>query len=469
MDGGVSDDGDQDGAILTDNGNNGSILTDGGHDAALLSDAGSRDAQFQPDANAPESCAVVDLNPGFPLRYPVDGQYRASARSVVADGLGGVWVVGTIHRSQFPDMALWHFDAQGALRMGFPMVYDSHPDETWSDEALSACSDGAHGLWVLGRSYPRAGPSSGGFQLFHYGADGQLMDGFPRVYDGPGYDALHMACDPGGGLSVTGTILVNPVGSNLALWRFDAEGNLRSGFPTVVEQPRDNMETTGLMGRVVVPDGMGGSWIQSVMLVWEMADSLLVRTWLLWRFSSDGALSDGFPIVTEDTGSAMMLGLSWPYDQYRPMTADGLGGVWVAGYVLNGAQPEIALWRYGFDGDLLEGYPVRSPIDYPEFDPNGVRVSIKSVSLDDAGGLWIAGQAGRDDDVKIILWRFTAVAELVDGYPIIDLSPPPIGQGREEHVSSMAVDGQGGVWVGGDTYPFVGRQHMSLWRFGCSE
>lgn len=155
---------------------------------------------------------------------PYDGGGDDQPVEVALAPNGDVFVVGTTYRNGTYDYFVARYNgANGALLWGGPRFYNGAGNG--ADYATSLAVDGAGNLYVTGYSVGAAG--NGDIVTLHYnGTTGEVMDGWPKAYDGGGYDyGVAVVVDPhNDDAVVAGTTFVGPGNHDLVVVRYASDG-----------------------------------------------------------------------------------------------------------------------------------------------------------------------------------------------------------------------------------------------------
>lgn len=158
---------------------------------------------------------------------PYDGGGLDQPAAVTFAPNGDLFIVGKTWRNGSFDYYVARYNgATGALLWGgAPRFYNGVGNG--SDYATSLAVDGAGNLYVTGYS-TGAGGHGDIVTLRYDGATGDLLAGWPKVYDGGGYDhGVEVVVDPhNDDAVVAGTSFIGPGNHDIVLLRYAADGSL---------------------------------------------------------------------------------------------------------------------------------------------------------------------------------------------------------------------------------------------------
>jgi len=220
--------------------------------------------------------------PAFPkIERGAGGRLGLPSSSAVAiDKAGNIWVVGCARpgTTQY-DIALFKFDSSGNRLSGFPKYFDGEDGLALEDAPLDMVLDAQGNLWVTG--YVHGG--YGDFALWKFDTNGDLSMGFPIVLDGIGGVTGNQDYGTGVAVDSSGFVWVaagtrvfkdNKSPMEFALLKYDSDGNLVPGFPIVYDDA--NIDIMG-----TYPEDIA---IDSDNRVWVPGHGPYNEHMLLWRF-----------------------------------------------------------------------------------------------------------------------------------------------------------------------------------------
>ncbi len=389
------------------------------------------------------------LAAGFP-RIPAnqgDARGIGCGNDVTIGPDGEVLVAGVA--SSLPgnsDLALWKFRPDGDVTAGYPKIVDGGVGGNDDGSGVAADRDGS--IWVTG-SVTRAGHVE--FALWKFGANGDLVPGFPMTRSGerggnPPHDRGYgVAVDDDGNVWAAGLSNNADAVPVMMLWKFDSQGNLLPNFP----RPNSGCAggNAGDQGRDVAIDGDGNIWVTGF-----SANAAGNMDFALWKFAPDGP--DVF--CRSRDGCAGGHGA----DGGNRVHVDAAGTVWVAGYSTNNnGNRDFALWKYDLLGNAAPGFAVfRDGIA----GRNRASDEAHGVVVDVAGFVWVTGRGNGVNSNDFVLWKLDA-----NGNSAIDpIRIDNAAGGRGSDVGrSLAVDEEGSVWVTGCSANAADSEALVLWKF----
>ncbi len=330
------------------------------------------------------------------------------------DASGRQWVVVSDAAGSF---TLRRFDSGGALA-GEVSLSSAAQDASF---AIASGPDGD--AWVSGGASDGGTP---GFGVWHVSADGLTMISSAAIYGDFDIYAGGVAVDASSRAWVTAPQVIDSTGSiRFALWRFEQDGSLSSGFPKY--QRRAEGVLDGALS--VAVDSSGDVWSAGV----SLAPGATAYDLALWRYDQDGNPRNGFPVYR---GSAYAT-----LDEIEPGIVIAAGDkVWVTASQLFpgcGNQRQQALFRFDLNGTVeLQRYWHNAE----ETASNG-----RSIALASDGSPWVLGRSSNTPAV----WSYDRFGGLEPGYPRTDESLDMTG---------IALDAGDAPWVvyGSTPGAFVG-------------
>ncbi|MCR4295950.1 MAG: hypothetical protein NUW21_10470, partial [Elusimicrobia bacterium] len=308
-----------------------------------------------------------------------------NAQAFHRDLAGRQWVVVS---DQAGSYRLRRLDSGGAL------LGEVSLSSAASDSSFKIASGPGGDAWVAG------GTSDGGsvgLGLWRVSADGQSLISSAAVYGsfdiypgGVAVDASSRAW-----VAAVETLDSELSGARFALWRFEADGALSSGFPVTYQRPSGVFDG----GLSIALDGGGDVWSAGV----SSNPAAAVYDLALWRFSPSGVLREGFPVYR---GSAF----ATLDDLEADLVITPAGKAWVAAAQLfpGCADKQQALFRFDASGNVeLQRYWHNSA----ETASNS-----RAIALASDGGPWVLGQSTGSATV----WSYDRFGELLPGYPRTD-------------------------------------------------
>ena len=291
------------------------------------------------------------------------------------------------------------------------------------------------------------------FALWRLDDQGELADGFPVIRSG---DAGGVHHDYGYDVAIGADDTVWAVGSSMnrtpdddfALWKFDADGQLADDFPIIRHGDGGGDSIDKGWGVAVAPDGH----------VWAVGSSMMPegrQAAAVWRFDEQGVLAEGFPrLLHGDAGGDGR-------DHANAVAIDAQGYAWVVGWAANDLDNNDAMiWRLTPGGETAPGFPV-----VRDGDAGGFRHDYAyGVAIDEHGNGWVSGSSfNRWTESDIALWKVGARGTVAPGFPV--LRHGDAGGERNDSAFGVATDGQGAVFVAGDSMNERQRPLLVLWRF----
>lgn len=345
------------------------------------------------------------------------------------------------------------------------LVYSSFLGAVGFDEGCDIATDGARGVWVVGSTTSTEFPIMNAYQsnmgggcdafISHFSSTGALLY---STYLGPG-EGRGITSDGSGGVWVTGLTgstefpvlnayqITNAGNADAFISHFSSTGALiyssylgGNGFDT---------------GWDITSDGSGGVWIAGR----TESPEFPVMNAYLEGYSGN---SDIFVTHFSSTGlliSSTYLGGS-EYDHYPSIAPDGNGGVWVTAMTESPDFPVLNAYQYSYKGErdafithfsstgalLSSTYLGGSDNDYGN-----------ALASDGLGGVWVTAGTWSTDfpvtdgayqnnyggNADAFVSHFSSTGAL--------LYSTYLGGVARDEGFGLAVDGNGGVWITGNT------------------
>jgi len=236
-----------------------------------------------------------------------------------------------------------------------------------------------------------------------YGQSGQLLAGWPKFYAGPGYswnEGQNVIVDAAGNITVSGYVISTSRIFYMAIWRFDANGNMLPGWP---QYPVGNHAFgTGVIqdsnGDIICCGGCGPTGYDYLLLVKYRPNGVLAPYWPKVYQVAAGQLTFANNLIQDSDGNLVVVGYTrppssandalldkfdkdgnelpgWPkvwdsgegYDEYFSVSQDSNGDYCLVGrcegsteYLgISGSDGWLLVTRYGKDGTQLttSGWP----------------------------------------------------------------------------------------------------------------
>ena len=355
-------------------------------------------------------------------------------------------------------------------------------------------------------------PVTVALQAVHGSASGRAAEGLPVLIGGGMQFANGLVAGQRGDAYLTYLLSWDSQGPHVAC--FDPAGELREGYPVLLPPPDADLRRDYRSSVVALDPGGGLVVVASrndfpspdLLVIWrtdadaqlapgypvarpfptdvtydpvtglavDAASNLWVTALLpgrrlevddvgsvaLWRFGRDGEMADGFPVLwSVDYGDELL-----PGERYslwpRDLLLDSLGDVWIIGYVPRRGAPgnRLAAWKHGQDGALLPGFPALP--DAAGYANAGCFWETHGAALPD-GSVWITiGVRLADEECVGSLWRLDSEGNLLAGFPWIGTD----ARGARANPTDVAVDPAGYVWVVGSVVEEQGPQRLAVWK-----
>lgn len=296
----------------------------------FLFSAAAVSADYEQDQNFGDNGVITN--------HIADNDDLGVAMEVDSDGY--IHIAGyTATESGVSSIVYWKYDSGGNLVSGFPKIHGSGTDD-YIGIGLDIDSNGC--VYISGCLYP-ADSANDDLILLKYDSEGNLVSGWPKTYNSSGvigdYGFL-MTIDTNDNIYIAGG--VDDAGSNsqAALWKYDTDGNLASGYPKIYSGVGNYDIAVGV---AVDSDGnvYTGGYSENAAGNYDAA---------LWKYDSGGNLVSGWPKTYDSSIN--------DNDHSYGVALDSQNNVYLFGDTKNAAgNYDNAIWKYDANGNLVSGYP----------------------------------------------------------------------------------------------------------------
>jgi uncharacterized delta-60 repeat protein len=360
------------------------------------------------------------------------------------DPLGEIEVAGDstfINTYAYNGMTVWKYTTNGTLDTTF-----NAPSGYLVDKAVATSAGNSLGIDASGRILVAGFGWNGTRQdmaIWRYNLGGSTDTTFkaPAGYllsnnvagKKPGQNSgSAMTIDATGKILVTGYAPGATGGSDMAIWRYNADGSLDSSF----NAPKGYVTYTGAAGRTNAIDSANAIAIDTsgkVLVTGSGINAAGNADMVIWRYNPDGSLDTTF----NGTGIVVHGGAAGGNgDDYgRSIALDGNGRILVAGSSTNAAgHADMVVWRYNANGSPDTslngtGYVVSSNAAGGNGDSFG-----RSIAIDASGRIVVTGSsvnaAGNDD---MVIWRYlpgwTSLSSNAVGVTTVPAAPTALSTG----------------------------------------
>lgn len=395
--------------------------------------------------------------------------------AVAVDLPGRVIVAGwSMNTSGNRDMAMWRFTANGTLDTTFngsgSVTHDNAAGGSGDDvgNAVALASDG--GILVTGSSATAGGATD--MAVWRFNADGTLDTTFNGsgivVHDGTaaGFGSESgnaITIDKSGKILVTGGTTTAGGTTDMVVWRFNANGTIDTGF--------------NLSGMVVHNNAAGGNGDDAgnaiaidsqgrILVAGSSTNSAGNTDMVVWRYTFGGALdttfsSDGIFVHNNAAGGN-------GNDAGNAIAIDASGRILVAGWSTNvRGDKDMVIWRLKADGTLDTTFNNGSGIviDNGAAGINGDDAG-SGILVDSQGRIVVAGWSTNAGNRDMVVWRFIADGSLDISFADygIFVHNGAAGSNGNDSGNGIAVDSHDKILVGGSSWNNAGNADMAVWR-----
>ena len=339
------------------------------------------------------------------------------AYGIAIDGTG-IIVVGTSFNGTDRDMTIWRYDNTGALDTTFNttgiVTHDNAAGATTPGE------DFAYGVALDGTDIIVTGESWNGsnydMAIWRYDNTGALDTTFNTtgiVTHDNAAGASTPGDDTGFAITLDGTDIIiagasdNGVNNDMAIWRYDNTGALDTTFNTTGIVTHDNAAGATTAGNDA---GYAVALVGTDIVVAGTSFNGNSLDMAIWRYDSTGALVTGFNsggIVTHDNAAGGLPGR----DIGRGIAVDGTD-ILVVGESSNGADQDMAAWRYDSSGVLVTSFSGDGIVISKGVAGGLGTDSSRGIAIDSSHNVVVAGYGYNGNDADMVLWRYTSAGVL---------------------------------------------------------
>jgi uncharacterized delta-60 repeat protein len=402
----------------------------------------------------PDTRGITDESFGVDGMVVYDGAggdgYRAG--SSIIDSQGRILVCGMKIEAADYDLAIWRYNADGALDTSFDtdgvVLYDGGIFLE-GGEAISIDDSGR--ILVAGAS--SISGTDQDMAIWRYNADGTLDVSFDTdgvvLYDGgTGNDVgTSIMVDGSGKILVVGDYH-NGSDTDIAIWRYNADGTPDASFDTD--------------GKVIYSGGSGDDRGNSItidtsgkILVTGSIDvSLVNRDMIVLRYNADGT-----PDTTFGTNGVVLYSVGGYPHSGNSIMVDSSGRILVAGQVKDASNDYLAVWRYHSNGAEDTTFDTNGLVLYDSGnnDDDGT-----SLVIDNTGRIIVGGSLGRGADSDAAVLRYSANGVLDTNFGTNGVFMYDGGNG-DDGGSSVETDSRGRILLVGYSEN-AGSVDMAIWR-----
>ena len=294
--------------------------------------------------------------------------------------------------------------------------------------------------------------------VWRYNNDGTLDTSFNSpngylTYDAGGQDyANAMAIDDNGKIVLVGSSATSNL--DMAIWRYNSDGTLDTSF----NSPN---------GYVTLNFSTGINFIDRANAITIDADGKILvagtsentnEDMLIWRFNSDGTLDTSF------NGQGYTLFDSNKTDIGNSITIDSSGKIIVSGYLDNGANVDMAIWRYESNGSLDISFNGQG---YTVFDSGNEDYGF-AITVDSSDKIIVTGTIGVFDNTEMAIWRYNSNGTLDTNFNTVGYTTHNSAAGGVDRVDiglDIIIDANEKIIASGYSYNNSNNADMTLWRY----
>jgi uncharacterized delta-60 repeat protein len=310
--------------------------------------------------------------------------------SITTDSSGKILVAGSDYYtdSAVNILVTWRYNVDGSPDTDFDPPNFLVNSMSEYDRSITTDSSGK----ILVTGYTVFLPHK--MRIARYNSDSSQDDtfggsGLVEYSSGNGNEGYSITIDANGKILVAGR---GDNGSNydMAIWRYEANGTPDTTFDTdgiaVYDGGIDNDE----VGRCMTIDANGKILVTGY--AYNVADTDMA----IWRFNTDGSLDTSFD------GDGMALYDSGGFEEGFSIATDANERILVTGFIDNGSDDDMAVWRFNTDGSLDTSFDGDGMALYD----SGNTDQGRSIVLAANGRILVAGYSNNGSDDDLVIWRY---------------------------------------------------------------
>ncbi len=280
-----------------------------------------------------------------------------------------------------------------------------------------------------------------------FGTDGVV------TYDSGGYDAARaVTFDSSGRLLVAGYSTPN-ADYDMTLWRYDAGGSVDGSFGT---------------NGVATYDGGNNSYAYALTL--DASGNILVAGEIngtngdmaLWRYDASGAPDNTFG---SDPGTNLVAYTDGQSSSASAIAVDASGRILVAGYIYSGSYYRMALWRYDENGGPDNTFGGNSLTNFVTY--GGGTSFGKGMVLAASGKILVAGYLNNGSNDDMALWRYNSDGSPDNTFGSDGSTNVVVYDGgSSDYAQAIALDSSGKILIAGFMHKGAAGYDMGVLRYG---
>jgi uncharacterized delta-60 repeat protein len=383
-----------------------------------------------------------------------------NADAMAIDAAGNIYLAGSQFIGDFSTgaykMAIWKFDSSGQLDTSFNssgiLIYST----AYTSRSDGIAIDGAGNLYVAGQA--RAASSSDPVQLalWKFDANGNADSGFGNngvvlhtlASGGSTSDiGLAVAIDSNGKIYVTGSSY-DGTGTAMALCRFNTDGSLDTTFNG--SGAATSISSFGAnTGRDLMLGSNGKIYVGGIYRSENQHYDAAI-----WSFNNDGSADTGF----NSTG-LMTINLSQEsgreLDSIYALALDSQNNILIGGYTV-GLNDDAVIFKYKPDGTLDTSFNGKGYVIFNSriIGTNGDisnKDQIKDIVIDDQDNIYATGNSGSTNYYG--LWKFNANGVMDKSFNYSGFASERLINGfKTFSPAGIALDAQNKVYFSGSAY-----------------
>ena len=286
------------------------------------------------------------------------------------------------------------------------------------------------------------------------------------TFGGDGYDTHDNAAEKGSesdiGYSMAldsnkNIVIAGTSYDDMAIWRYTSDGTLDTTFGYGNGYVTDDY-SSGLDDQAfgVVLDSTGNIFVAGHSFSSSNYDMLI------WKYTTDGTLDTSFGangiVIYDITNSAA--GKSIAIDQNN--------NLYVTGYIDNGFNNDMAVWKYDASGDIDNSFGSGGIVTKHGTAGGDGGDQGNKIITDTNGSVFVSGCSESTSDIDMVIWKF-----LSDGTPDTTFGSPngfvthhnAAGGSGTDKANDIVLDQKGNILVTGESKNSSMNTDIVVWRF----
>jgi uncharacterized delta-60 repeat protein len=375
------------------------------------------------------------------------------------------------------DLAIWRYNDDGTIDTSFDtdgfVVNDGANGVNSTDYCYGMAID-ADGKIVVAGSSAKAGSGYSDMAIWRFDADGTLDTTFDsdgivirgQTAGGNGFDYGNaIATDAQGRILITGNSMNSLNKESMVIWRYNDDGTLDTSFDTdgiAIYEHAADGTARDCNGKAITVTASG-----KILVTGYSDGGTSNYDMTIWCYNDDGTLDNSFGTggVVTHTNAANGDG----DDCGNAITLDASGKILVAGYSDSGANSDdLAIWRYTSDGELDDTFNSVGFVTHHGAAGGTGNDWGNAITLDASGNILVAGYSRNASfNYDMAIWRYTPAGALDNSFNSVGFTAHhnAAGGNNNDYGTAITLDAAGKILVAGYSRNTNGNYDMAIWRY----